>query len=549
MLLNITNEIVKEITLYRIGLILKTFFNIIIPILAILVIIKCTIDIAAIILNPDKAKENTKKATSRLIASIVVILICSLIKGSFRLMVINNENIIVKYYDKASPEIIRILENQLKSELAKEEEQKNKDINEYLQEHQKKSQPSNNGNSNNTINSNSNSNNNNSISTNPVTNGNMQVTNSPNIRKPKNNAVDAQVLLDMIPKNNIQSAQVTVFGSGRVFSSANHNTNDNNRYPISSASKMMLGIIAAKMQDDNLINLDTQIDYYWHSLYNRNFNATTSEWQSYIGSPQTLKNYTAPDIKLVENPATLRHCLTNSSSIKNMNMVHMIPNDSSSEYFGGGMSQTYSRAAFMLKHTYHQLFEQNGIPGTKTEYTMRSDNTTRDHALAGFTMQIAMNQSLNEYLNSKITSQIGSTSSPGFNKGNSIYFATSYYSSANDLAKIISAVANNGVYDGKRIFSTNAITEIEKVYGNLNNQTIAFEYQGGKYVKYGNYPSTSIIGNYGISSEISNNSTYISYDPVSTIGFVVNIKYNNTNDKNNSINTYGQLSNYFYSNS
>jgi CubicO group peptidase (beta-lactamase class C family) len=537
-----------EVGLYRIGLLLKYFINISLPVVAIILIIKCTIDISNIVTDPSKAKEQSKRVLTRLVASIIMILLPSILKGTFKMLLEYDDSMLVKYYENATLEKVKEMEKLAEQERIEAKLKRQKELEKLAQEEATRNAINKNNKSNNK-NNNNNSNNNNNNNNNQNGQNNSGPTKLYDSKNFKNNALDAKELLNMIPKTNIQSAQVSVFASGNVLSNASHNTNDNERHPISSASKMMLGVIAAKMQDDGFINLDTKIDTYWHSLYNKNFNACTSEWQSYIGNANSLKKYTEPNTYLVENPATLRNCLTHSSTIKNMSMVHMVPNDPSSEYFGGGMSKTYLRSAFMLKHTSHQLFEQGAAPGTYTRYSMTNDSTTRDHALAGFTMQIAMNESINEYLSKSITGPLGCTSSPGFARGNSIYFATSYYSSTNDLAKIVGTIANNGVYNGKQIFSPTAITELERVYGNLNNQTIAFDFIDGKYVKYGSFSNIGAISNYGVGNDINLNSTYISFDPNTSVGFVVNIQYTNSNARINSLNTYNQLSNYFYSKS
>ena len=360
--------------------------------------------------------------------------------------------------------------------------------------------------------------------------------------------IDAETLMSQIPKEGINSMQIAVFSNGEITSTSNFNTSDNTLYPISSCSKAILGIIAAKMQEDGIINLDSNMEDYWHRAYYYDYSTCTDEWRSMLESGKTLKDYTNPNKYLVENSASLRDALTHSSTIKNMSMVYMEPNNHSSEYFGGGMSANYGRAAFMLAHTYGQLFNKGQTPGTKTDYNYLNDTLTREHSLAGMTMQVSMKESVNEYLENNILSPLGINDNSSFKDGNSIYFATSYNSSATDLAKIVSAVANNGVYDGKQIFSQETINELEKVYPNLNNQTIAFDYVNGKYIKYGNYSTISDPSQYGISNDINNYATYISFDPKTSQGMVININYNNNNYKNNSYNTFNNASNYFYSN-
>ena len=364
--------------------------------------------------------------------------------------------------------------------------------------------------------------------------------------KEPTNIMKAEDLFKKVSTTNVEIAQVAVFSKGKVLTDYAYKTQKTTPFKVSSASKTVLGIVAAKMDADGLINLDTNIDKYWHALNTRDLTSCTSDWRSYIGSEKTLKNYTVSSKKLVENPASLRNCLTHSSTIKNMNMVYMVPGDKSSEYFGGGMSKTYARAAFMLAHTSHQLFNQGETPGAKTSYNRKKDNTTRDHALAGFTMQIAMKESINEYMNKNILTPLGCTSSPTFAKGNSIYFATYYQSSAEDLAKLIATVANDGVYNGKQVLPKKAITNIEKVESKLNNQTIAFDYVGEKYTKIGSFASVSNASGYKIDDVVGSYETYITYDPKTSTGFVMTLKYKSKSDKSKVYEMFESISKTFY---
>ena len=364
---------------------------------------------------------------------------------------------------------------------------------------------------------------------------------------PQVEVLSAKDLFNKNSLNGITMAQTAVFSQGEVVSTYSYKTSDTETFPISSASKSILGIVAAKMNDDGILNLDTKIDTYWHRVNGYDYTTCSSEWQKAIGSKDTLKKYTASNVELVENHASLRNCLTHSSTVKNMNMVHLRPNDDSSEYFGGGMGKNYGVAAFMLSHTYHQLFEKDGVPGSTTAYNYLKDTLTREHALAGYTMQISMKESVNEYLKREILNPLGCTSNGGFTNGNSIYFSTYYQSSAVDLAKIISMVANDGVSNGKRILNSSAINNIEKVESKLKNQTIAFDYVDGKYIKFGNYSSISGASNYKLSDVSNNYATYITYDPNKNIGFVVNVKFDSKNNKNNAYNLFNNMNGYFYS--
>ena len=108
-------------------------------------------------------------------------------------------------------------------------------------------------------------------------------------------------------------------------------------------------------------------------------------------------------------------------------------------------------------------------------------------------------------------------------------------------------VANDGVSNGKRILNSSAINNIEKVESKLKNQTIAFDYVDGKYIKFGNYSSISGASNYKLSDVSNKYATYITYDPNKNIGFVVNVKFDSKNNKNNAYNLFNNMNGYFYS--
>lgn len=345
----------------------------------------------------------------------------------------------------------------------------------------------------------------------------------------------------LVQNSGVPKVQVAVINNGKVIESYAYNCKESDTFYVSAISKSVLGIIAAKMEQDGLIDLDALVSKYWYNLKYVDLNSCSNDWRSYIGSASTIKEYAGKT--LVQNPTTIRHALTHSSTIKNGNMVHQEPNNSNSEYFEGSMSKTYSRAMFMLSHTYGQLFETGKIPGTTTSYNYLSDTLTREHSLAGFTMQVAMKKSINEYLRSNLLTPIGSSTGT-FKSGNSIYFATGYQTSALDLAKIVSVLANDGYYGTKQIFNSTTMKELEKVENNLANQSIAFSYVNGKFVRYGTFSKLAGAYNYGL-SDLSNYYSYASYNPTTGHGLVITTYGNPTKAKN----LVSSIDKYVYSNS
>lgn len=352
---------------------------------------------------------------------------------------------------------------------------------------------------------------------------------------------EMEYVKSLVKNSGIPKVQVAVINNGSVVGSYAYNCSESDSFYVSSLSKSVLAITAAKMQQDGLIDLDDLISKHWYNLKNVNFNSYSSDWKKYMGSESAIREYAGK--KLVQNPATIRNALTHSSTIKNGNMVHMNPNDHSSEYFEGSMSKTYSRAIFMLSHTYDQLFESGKIPGKTTNYNYLSDTLTREHALAGFTMQVAMKQSINEYLRYNLLSSIGSSTGT-FKSGNSIYFAAGYQTSALDLAKLVSVLANDGYYGNKQIFNSATMKELEKIESNLANQSIAFSYINGKFLRYGTFSTLAGASNYGL-SDLSKYYSYASYNPTTGNGLVITTYGNQTNAKK----LVDSIDSYVYSNS
>ena len=358
---------------------------------------------------------------------------------------------------------------------------------------------------------------------------------------------DDEFFNELMKSSKVSKAQIVIIKDGQIAYTYNFGCNENDSFKVFAISKSVLGILAAKMQDDGVINLDTEIETYWRQLGNKDVGECSDDWNSYYGSAKTVAAYTDPKVALVQNPATLRNCLTHSSTIKDDGMTysHVATAETRKkgdfnrgEYFGGSIGSNYGMATFMLRHTWSQLFEKGGVPGKKTKYDSSKENLTREHALAGFTMQVATNISLNEYLKNEILDKIDTNSNPKFAKldttilnenrtvtkkhnGNSMEFAAGYETSAIDLAKLITIILNDGMYGDVRIMSQNAVNEIKKVEKNLKNQTIAFSYVNGKYEKNGRFYLTKHLGKYSLNQ--GNSYSHISFDPETKDGLVLTV--------------------------
>lgn len=120
-ILNETTNIVNQIGIYRMALVAKSIFSIVFVIVPIIVIIFSMIDISHSIFKPDSLKDNIKKPVNRIIAGIVIFLLPTVIEYCFTLIDNYDNSQILSYYNEASIEKIKNLENEYKVQKAAEE--------------------------------------------------------------------------------------------------------------------------------------------------------------------------------------------------------------------------------------------------------------------------------------------------------------------------------------------------------------------------------------------------------------------------------------------
>ena len=114
---------INELGYYRVCWLQKVSLKIIFVIIPIIITIFCIIDVMKIITKPDEAKNTPNIIIRRIISGIIIFMIPSLINYFFTSLVKYDDYMIVKYYEGASREKIKEME-----ELAKKEEleEKNK---------------------------------------------------------------------------------------------------------------------------------------------------------------------------------------------------------------------------------------------------------------------------------------------------------------------------------------------------------------------------------------------------------------------------------------
>ena len=114
---------INELGYYRVGYLLKISLKIIFIIVPIIIMIGCIMDIMKIITKPDEANKTPITILRRFISGLIVFMIPTIINYVFTSLVTYDDYMIVKYYEGASKEKIKEME-----ELAKKEaiEEKNK---------------------------------------------------------------------------------------------------------------------------------------------------------------------------------------------------------------------------------------------------------------------------------------------------------------------------------------------------------------------------------------------------------------------------------------
>ena len=194
----------------------------------------------------------------------------------------------------------------------------------------------------------------------------------------------------LMKSSSVSKAQIVIIKDGQIAYTYNFGCDENDSFKVFAISKSVLGILAAKMQDDGVIDLDTKIETYWRQLGNKNVKECSDDWNSYYGSAKTVATYTDPKVASVQNPATLRNCLTHSSTIKDDSMIysHVATKETRAkgdfnrgEYFGGSIGSNYGMATFMLRHTWSQLFKKGGVPGKKTKYDSSKEDYVLEYAI------------------------------------------------------------------------------------------------------------------------------------------------------------------------
>ena len=109
-----------ELGYYKVGLILKVVMTIIFTLVPIIVMILSMIDIYKIVVHPEEIKKPISQVASRIIAGLIVFIIPTIVGYIFTYIEGYDEDFLFKYYNNASPQKVKELEEQYQKELIAE---------------------------------------------------------------------------------------------------------------------------------------------------------------------------------------------------------------------------------------------------------------------------------------------------------------------------------------------------------------------------------------------------------------------------------------------
>ena len=275
---------------------------------------------------------------------------------------------------------------------------------------------------------------------------------------------------------------------------------DDHKLRVASLSKVVVGITAQLLREDGIITMEDDISQYWKI---------------------TIKNP-----KYTNIPITFRTLLSHTSSI-----------------YSSGEAYTFAAAKTYLTQKHYTSSAPGDIRGwTYNNYAF---------SVLGMSLELAANKTANTILNEQLFSKMNidaafgtgdikatnklitlyrndgtvgrtvavqkthhSSTTPG---GNGTFFAGGFTSSAKDMAKLISILSNDGIYEGVRLMDAESIEIMETAH----SQTTV---SGGSYQAYpmrywkNLYNRDTIYFHTGSAYGVYN---CVSYDPETGDGIVV----------------------------
>ncbi len=120
----------NELAYYRLGFTIKSFVKIALTLVAIIVLIKCVIDLFKLVMKPEETRTTLKQIASRFVSGLIVFLLPVIIDYGFHELTEYKDDMIVKYYEGASLEKIKEYEKKAEEEAKAAKEQRAKEATE-----------------------------------------------------------------------------------------------------------------------------------------------------------------------------------------------------------------------------------------------------------------------------------------------------------------------------------------------------------------------------------------------------------------------------------
>ena len=215
---------------------------------------------------------------------------------------------------------------------------------------------------------------------------------------------------------------------------------------IASLSKIAVGICAMSMAEEGIVNIDAPISDYWGASVKNPYRTTQPSIRTLMTHTSSLKN-----LNIQSGLSTLRAILSRSDSWRDMEP-------------GNGGYWAYNNFGFCVLGTTLELASGKVLDTYFQErFAEPLEMTASFHAGTLPAQELAALYDASGVMTRSVATQAGYQRPTEAGRGASFY-PGGLVISAVDLAKLVSVLANDGVYENNRLLSANAIAEMERAY-------------------------------------------------------------------------------------
>lgn len=218
---------------------------------------------------------------------------------------------------------------------------------------------------------------------------------------------------------------------------------------IASISKVVIGMSAMALSEDGIVDLDTSIGDYWGFSVNNPHASKPVSIRSIMTHTSSIPSYGDDESRLY---AKVKRRLSNPGTFRNMNPGNLAGWAYNNYAFGVlGMTLELADDHVMDDIAGRYFFDPLGV-----DAAFESGEIEHPELLSTIYSGRSIGRSLETQKGLKLNPTPGATGQ---------FFAGGLTISARDLAKLIAALANDGVYEGQRLLSEESVQTMETSVG------------------------------------------------------------------------------------